>query len=155
MDEAVDLGVEAHLLVARAAGGLVDPGQQPLELLPTGGREALRRAVGGVALELLAHVGDVREVGDVDLGGERPAAREHRDEVLEREPLDRLAHRRAAHVELAAERVLVDRRAGGDAQRDDAVPQRRVGAVGEQLAAVLLTRPRLRAHPISPGPPPG
>ena len=38
----------------------------------------------------------------------------HRDEVLERQALDRLADRSAAHLELAPERVLVDRRAGRD-----------------------------------------
>ena len=98
------------------------------------GREALGGAARGVPLELHAHVGDRREVGDVDLRGEGAAARIDRDEALERQALDRLAHRRAAHLELAPERVLVDRRARRDGQRDDAVAQLGVGAIGEQLA---------------------
>ena len=57
-----------------------------------------------------------------------------RDEVLERQALDRLADRSAAHLELAPERVLVDRRARRDGQRDDAVAQLGVGAIGQQLA---------------------
>ena len=108
--------------------------EQLVQLGALGVGDPLGGAVRGVPLELRAHVGDVREVGDVDLRGERAAAREHRDEVLEREPLDRLAHRRAAHLELAAEQVLVDRRARRDPQRDDPVAQLDVRAIGQQLA---------------------
>jgi len=54
--------------------------------------------------------------------------------ALERQALDRLAHRGATHLQLAPERVLVDRRARRDGQRDDAVAQLGVGAIGEQLA---------------------
>ena len=55
-----------------------------------------------------------------------------RHQVLEREPLDRLANRRATDPQLAAEHVLVDRRAGGDPQGHEAVAQLGVGAVCEQ-----------------------
>ena len=92
-----------------------------------------------MALELHADVGDRREVGDVDLRGEGAAARIDRDQALERQALDRLAHRGAAHLELAPERVLVDRRARRDGQRDDAVAQLGVGAVGQQLAGDRAT----------------
>ena len=91
-----------------------------------------------MALELRANVGDVGKVGDVDLRGERPAPREDRDQVLEREALDRLADRRAPDLELAAERVLVDRRAGGDPQGDDPVAELGISAIGEQLAGLSL-----------------
>ena len=93
-----------------------------------------------VALELPADVRDVGEIGDVDLRRERPAAREHRHEVLEREALDRLPYGRPAHLELTTDRVLVDRRSRRDAQRDQAVAERPVRAVGEQSA---LTAPTL------------
>ncbi len=55
------------------------------------------------------------------------------DEVLEREPLDRLADWRAPHLQLVPEPVLVDRRAGRDLQRHDPVAQLDVRAIGQQL----------------------
>jgi hypothetical protein len=94
-----------------------------------------------VALELGTHVGDVGQVGDVDLRRERAPAGKDRDQVLERQALDRLAHRGATHLELTPDRVLVDRRAGRDAQRDQPVAQGPVRAVREQSA---LTAPTLR-----------
>ena len=71
--------------------------------------------------------------------GEGAAAREDRDQVLEREALDRLADRRAAHLELAAEPVLVDRLPRLDLQRDQPVAQLLVGAVGEQRGRPVLS----------------
>src|SRR3954453_12833469 len=71
VDEAVDLGVELDELVAVRAAGRVDAREERLELAPARRRQPLRGAVRGVALELLADVGDLCEVGDVDLGRER------------------------------------------------------------------------------------
>src|SRR6185312_489654 len=84
---------------------------------------------------------------------ECPAAGEDRHQVLERQALDRLSDRGAAHVELAPERVLVDGRAGGDPERHDAVAQCRVGPIGEQLARGVLSRPGsalIRSPPAGP-----
>ena len=135
MDEAVHARVERHqrrdVVAALAALQLV---QQLLELGPLRRGDALGGTIGGVALQLHPHVGDVGQVGDVDLRGERPAAREHRDQVLQRQPLDRLAHRRAPDAQLAPEHVLVDRRPGRDPQRHDPVAQIVVRPIGQQLA---------------------
>jgi hypothetical protein len=138
--EAVDVGVQPHQRLGVAAPVRVDDrGEQPVELVALRRRQPLRRPVGRVALELDPHVGDVREVGDVDLGRERAAPRIDGDEVLEREALDRLAQRRPPDREVAPDRLLVDRRARRDRERDDLVAQLHVGAVGEQTAR---SRPR-------------
>ena len=135
VDAAVDLGVQTHERVGVAAAlARVDLGDERVELLALIGRQALGGAPRRVPFELDAHVGDRREVGDVDLRGEGAAARIDRDEALERQALDRLAHRSATHLELAPERVLVDRRARRDGQGDDTVAQLGVGTIGEQLA---------------------
>ncbi len=83
----------------------------------------------------------MREVGDVDLGGEGPATREDAYQVLEREAFDRLADRSATHLELAAELVLVDRLARLDLKRDQPIAQLLVCAVGEQRGRAVLSLP--------------
>src|SRR5437868_5478877 len=157
VDEAVDLGVEAHQRGRIAAAlALVDLGDQPLELLAQRGCQPLGRARRGVALEQDAHIGDLCEVRDVDLRRECPAARKDRDEVLERKPLDRLAHRRPPHLELAPQRVLIDGRARGYDESDDAVAELGVGTVGEQLPGLAgrhhlpRHRPSVRAQKFAP-----
>jgi hypothetical protein len=94
----------------------------------------MRSSLGRVALELGAHGGDVDDVGRLDGGDERAAPRLHGNEVLEREPLDRLAQRGAADLELAHQLVLAQHGARRQAQRDDPVAQLVVRALGEQAA---------------------
>jgi hypothetical protein len=125
--------------------------QQRLELGALGRGDPLGGAIGGVPLQLRAHVGDVGQVGDVDLRGERPPPREHGDEVLQGEALDRLAHRRAADAELAAEPVLVDRRPGGDRQGDDPVAQVGIRAIREQRARLRGLGAHIPSLPERPG----
>ena len=135
VDEPVHARVELHQrLEVVGAAALMELLEQPAELLALGVGDPLRRPIRRVAFELGPHVGDMGEIRDVDVRGERAAPREHRDQVLEREPLDRLPHGGAAHLELAADQVLVDRSARRDSQRDEPVPQLAVGAVGEQTA---------------------
>ena len=99
---------------------------------------------------------------------ERAAPRLHRDEVLQREALDRLAQRRAPDLELAHQRVLAQHRPRRQPQRDDPVAQLVVGALGEQPASAAsragwscrwpsrvpgdLCRSRRGACPTRPGP---
>ena len=133
MDEAVDAGVDLHEgLPLGRLGDLFEHGDQPVGLLAVDGRHPLRGSIGGVALELDPQVGDLCEVGDVDVGDERPAARVDRDEVLERKSLDRLANGRPTDAELADKRILVDRQPGRELQRQDPVANRDVRTVGEE-----------------------
>jgi hypothetical protein len=88
-------GVRAlDLLQQRAghrAGGLVHPARVQL---------------GGVALELRAALGNVDDVRGVDVRHERAPPRLHGDEVLERQPLHRLAQRCPPDAEFGHQRVL-------------------------------------------------
>ena len=74
------------------------------------------------------------DVVGLDLGDVGAAARADVDQAHEREALDRLAQRRAAEPQLVHQPVLAQRGAGRQAQRDDAVPQGNVRAVGDQRA---------------------
>src|SRR5215207_6351129 len=111
--EAVDLLVEAHqaLLVA-AAIELFDLAPQRLGLRARLRVEPERRQFGGVCLELGAHLGDALDVGGLDGGDERAPARLHVDQVLQCEPLHRLAERGATDAHLVHQRVLAEDSAG-------------------------------------------
>ena len=106
VDGAVDALVEAHEVDAAAADLLGQPPELRALLVgrPLGG------AAGSLRLERLAHLGDVREVADVDAGDEHPAAREHLDELLLGEPAQRLADGSPADAEALHEPPLVDER---------------------------------------------
>src|SRR5215472_5805489 len=113
----------------------------------------MRRCRGSDWLQLPAYLGDVAEISDVDLRGERAAARISDDEPLAFEVLERLAHRRPAEAQLAAELVVIDGRAGPDLEHDEPVTNDLVRLLGEgrRLAAhrtrrhAALLRPELPA----------
>ena len=70
---------------------------------------------GGVALELGAHLCDVHDVVGIDGGDEGATPRLHGHQVLQRQPLDRFAQRRASDPHLVHELVLAQDRAGREA----------------------------------------
>ena len=146
-DEVVDALVEAHVGVdperaldrdelgveprgARAVGVGHAPGRQPRRL----------------RLELRAHLGDVDDVGRVDVRDVGARARADLDEALEREPLDRLAERRPAEAEVAHELLLAQRGPRREAQRDDEVAHRDVGPIGDQAAVARRRLGGLTPH---------
>jgi len=137
--KAVDLGVHPH---ERLGIGAPVQRAQPLEALAT--RVALvlghpqRGQLGGQALEVGAYLGDMHDVGGLDRGDRRAAPRLHGDQPFEREALDRVAQRRAADRELRHQLVLAQDRARPQLDRDDAIAQFLVGAVGDQPIAVAL-----------------
>ena len=135
VDEAVDLGVERHQLVGAAAVARVDLGDERVELAraaPASG--ARRRGSAAWPSSWTAHVGDVREVGDVDLRREVP----RRGKTVTRfSSARRLIASRTGVRPISSSRPSASSligAPGGMRQRDDAVAQRGVGAIGEQLA---------------------
>ena len=78
-------------------------------------RSSLRGALGGEPRRLGLERGrtsrDAGEIAHVDARHEHAAAREDLDELLLREPAQRLPHRRAPDAELLDQLPLVDQRA--------------------------------------------
>ena len=95
-------------------------------------RGPLRGEPRRLGLEHRPHLAEPREVADVDRRHEHAAPRVDLDEPLEREPAQRLPHRRAADAEPRGQLGLLDRGARRELQRDDQLAQRVVGPVGER-----------------------
>ena len=112
VDRAVDPLVEAHEV--GAARDLVAERGELVALLV--GR-ALGGEPGGLGLERGAHLRDAGEVAHVDAGHEHAAAGEDLDELLLREPPQRLPDRRAAEAEVwRISSPLVDHRSRAEAR---------------------------------------
>ena len=93
-------------------------------LVPALGREPRR-----LALEHEPHLGEPRDVADVDAGDEDPAPRKDLDELLAGEVAERLADRRPPHAEPLHQLALADDRARRELERDDQLADRVVRAV--------------------------
>lgn len=95
VDRAVDLDVALDQL-ASVGGPSRQDGDVPGKLgesLASGATGGLRRPGRGERLQLGADLGDVGEIGDVDSGGERAAARVDDHETIHLELLQRLPDR--------------------------------------------------------------
>ena len=129
----MDALVEAHqpVLVVRSTE-MLDLVQERLSGGVSLGVETERGELRGVPLELGTHLGDADDVGGLDRGDERAAARLHVHEVLEREALDRLSEGSSADAEITHQLVLAKDRARREMERHDLVAQFRVRALGHQ-----------------------
>ena len=132
-DEAVDPLVHPHERFLRAgAVERLDLAHERLGLRACLGVEPEGGQLGRVPLELGAHLGDVLDVGGLDRTDEGAAPGLHLDEVLEREPLDRLAQRRAADADVLHQLVLPQHGARREMKRHDPVTQVDVRALGDE-----------------------
>ena len=107
VDRAMDSFVEPHQV--RATLDLVAEVGEPVPLLvgcALGGEPC------GFGLERGTHLRDACQIPDVDAGHEHAAAGEDLDELLLREPAQRLPHRRPAEAEPLHQLPLVDHRPG-------------------------------------------
>jgi len=143
--------VVGHVVVQRARLHLDGQRLEARELRRVG-------ALGGAGeqrrLDAPADVDQQQLLAEIDLGDDDAAARQHRDEVVAFQPLQRLADRRAADAHRLAQRRLGEQRAGRDLQHDDRVAQQDIGLPGQALDVLaLLRRPpqRLRHARSSPG----
>ena len=131
--EPVDALVEAQEHLGVRVRRRVQLGREQQTLLAQLVRHPLGGQPRGMRLERRADLVEPRDVLGVDIGHQRAAARAHLDEMLEREPLDGLAQRRAPDAELAHELVLAQRGARRQPQVDDPIAQTEVRAIGELL----------------------
>ena len=156
VDRPVHAQVPPHELRAVGADDVqgLDLGRELVELGPDRARRALGGAAGGPRLELHPDLRDVRQVGDVHAGRERPAPRVGHDEPVALEAFQRLAHRGASHPERPGQLVVVDRLTGLDVQHDQLVPDREVGPVGQRNRERVQLE-RCGGHPsiVKPGGP--
>ena len=96
--------------------------------------------------ELLADLGDVRQVGDVDSGGERAPAGIGDDQPVALEAFERFPDGGAAESELARQALVVDRFTGPDVEHDEPLADQLVGAIGVgDRRNVVVLRP-FHAH---------
>ena len=143
VDGAVHGHVQPHQ-VGRVGGQIVDGAEAGEQVLDRG---ALTRggplgcAAGGQGLQLYAYLVDVGQIGDLDTGRERSAARVRDDEAVVFEALERFADGGAPHLQFTGHPTVVDRFAGPDLQRGQPVPQGQVGAIGKDAGG--LSKPVL------------
>src|SRR2546430_720067 len=76
--------------------------------LAIGAAQLLGRQPRGVGFDDDPHLGDARQVGDVDVSDERPSMRYGLDEILAGQALQRLPDRRPPDLQLLAQPRLVD-----------------------------------------------
>ena len=110
----------------------LDPVTESRELVALFVSRARGGEAGCFGLEHRAHLGDPREIADIDAGDEHTATRKDLDQLLLREPAERLAHRRPSDAKALDESPLVDQRTRRQLQRDDQVADRDVGALGKR-----------------------
>ena len=124
----------------------LDPGRELVEFGPRRARGALGGPPRGQGFELDADLRDVREVGDVHAGREGPAPGVRDHQPVDLQPLQRLAHRRAAHAERLRQLVVVDRLAGLDVQHDQLVPDGEIRPVRQGHRSRVQLRWGQRSH---------
>jgi hypothetical protein len=102
------------------------------------GRAVRRGARRDKTVDLAPHLEHAQLPADIELGHQHAAARQHPHQPLAREPVQRLAHRRAAHAEAPRERRLRHACPGGELEGDDQLLEpivgARVEAVGDGVA---------------------
>ena len=95
-----------------------------------------------MALEIGPDFGDVHDVRDVDLGDVGAPAGTDLHQVLQRQPLDRLAQRGAPDPELGHQLILDEGRARRQFQGHDLVANLEVGPIGDQPPGRRVRRVR-------------
>jgi hypothetical protein len=82
-----------------------------------------------VTLQLLAQVGDKRQIGEIDVCSKGAAAREDVDELLRLETVERFPERGSSEPGASHEVGLDNRGTGRDVQADQQVAYRLIGEV--------------------------
>ena len=107
-------------------------GEHRRHLVPVGGCPASGGEPGGVGLHDRPRLVEHRQLVDVDRADEHAPARDHRDELVAGESLERFADRGAAHVERRLQVRLADHVARGEVEADDHPSDLVVRAFGER-----------------------
>ncbi len=125
--------------------GALELGGKAPEGLALLDRGTASRAAADQPLNLAPRLQQPQLLGHVDRRNQQAALRQHHDQVLARQPLNRLADRRAADTGHLAQLEFGDRRSGRKLQRDDRFLDPPIGLVrqppprpGPVLAAVIL-----------------
>lgn len=121
VDGAVHSTVEIHERGGVVIGSIPDLGQKLPEHLPVRRSGSFRRPVRGLRLEVLPDLGELAEIGDVQVRGKSPSSRMDGHQTFGLKSPKCLSHGSAAESEPAGDLLLVDGTTRRDLQRHEHV----------------------------------